>query len=184
MIEIEKRGILTQEKYHELLGFLHEHAENLGEDDKDVVYYIYDDKLLKVVNNLSKGNAKVSLKMNRLGGSVATKEIEVFFDQKDFSSIKEIFDTVGQAKQSIEGTQKRKNFVYKGCEIAVKWSPDYQYHFEIERVTECEQEVEAVEKDMDVVISELGLISMTNNEMQEFQRKIEESKYCVYVSTV
>jgi adenylate cyclase class IV len=175
MIEIEKRGLLIKEKYDELLAFLNEHAKSLGEDDKDVVYYIYDDKLLKVVNNLSKGNAKVSLKMNKLGDGIATKEIDVLFDQKDFSSIKEIFDTTSQAKQIIEGNQKRKNFMYKECEIAVKWSKDYGYHFEIEKVTDDEKNIDVLEKEINSVIDELDLISMTNDEIKEFQRKIEES---------
>lgn len=174
MIEIEKRGLLTKERYNQLLTFLGEYAKNLGEDDKDVIYYIYDDKLLKVVNNLSKGNAKVSLKMNELGGGVATKEIEVFFDQKDFFNIKEIFDTTSQAKQIIEGNQKRKNFMYKGCEIAVKWSKDYGYHFEIEKTTDDEKSIDILEKEINFIVDELGIISMTNDEIKEFQMNVEE----------
>lgn len=175
MIEIEKRGLLTIEKYQEVLSFLDQHAESLGEDDKDVVYYIYDDKLLKVVNNISKKNAKVSLKMNKLGDGVSTLETEVVFSSEDFSKMKYILDTVGQAKQIIRGEQKRKNYKYKECEIAMKWSKDYGYHFEIEKVTENEQDVNTLEKEINLVMEGLGLISMTNDEIKEFQRKIEES---------
>lgn len=174
MIEIEKRGLLTKEKYDELLAFLNGHAKSLGEDDKDVVYYIYDDKLLKVVNNISKGNAKVSLKMNKLGDSVATKEIEVSFGQSDYIKMKKILDIVASAPKIIEGTQKRKNFMYNDCEIAVKWSKDYGYHFEIEKVTDDEKNIDVLEKEINSVIDELGLVSMTNDEIKEFQRKIEE----------
>ncbi len=174
MLEIEKRGLLTEEKYKELLSFLNIHGKSLGEDDKDVVYYIYEDKLLKVVNNLSKKSAKVSLKMNKLGDGISTLETEVVFNQEDFSKMKYIFDTVGQAPQIIEGLQKRKNYIYKECEIAVKWSKDYGYHFEIEKVTDEKENVDALEKEIDIVVKELGLVSMTNDEVKEFQRKIEE----------
>lgn len=174
MIEIEKRGLLTKEGYEDILSYLNENAESLGEDNKDVVYYIYDDKLLKVVNNLSKGNAKVSLKLNKLGDSVASKEIEAVFDQKDYSRMKEILGIVAGAPKVIEGTQKRKNFMYKGCEIALKWSKDYQYHFEIEKMTEAEGDVPQLEEEINVVLDELQLTAMTNDEIKEFQRKIEE----------
>lgn len=173
MIEIEKRGLLTLEKYNELLSFLDKNAESLGEDDKDVVYYIYSNKLLKVVNNLSKKNAKVSLKMNKLGDGASTFETEVVFSSDDFEKMKYIFDIVGQSPQTIEGGQKRKNYFYQGCEIAMKWSKDYGYHFEIEKVTENKEDVIRMEQDISNVANELGLSPMTDEEIKNFQRKIE-----------
>ena len=173
MIEIEKRGLLTLEKYNDILSFLDKNAESLGEDDKDVVYYIYPDKLLKVVRNLSKKNAKVSLKMSKLGDGASTLETEVVFSSEDFEKMKYIFDIVGQAPQIIEGGQKRKNYVYKECEIAVKWSKDYSYHFEIEKVTENKEDVEKLEEDIVTTANELGLILMTDEEIKDLQRKIE-----------
>lgn len=174
MIEIEKRGLLAEEKYNELLSFLDVHAKSLGEDNKEIVYYIYDDKLLKVVNNLSKDSAKISLKMNKLGDGVATLETEVEFDSRDYSKMKYIMDIIGKAPQTIEGIQKRKNFIYKDCEIAMKWSKDYGYHFEIEKVTEDSNEVKELEKEIDSVLEELKIVAMTNDEIKEFQKKIEE----------
>jgi adenylate cyclase class IV len=174
MIEVEKRGLLTEEKYNELFAFLDKHAESLGEDDKEVVYYIYDDKLLKVVNNLSKGNAKISLKMNKLGDSVAMLENEIIFSSEDFQKMKDILGSITNPSQIIEGEQKRKNYVYKGCEIAVKWSKDYKYHFEIEKVIENKDDVSEVEKELDGVVEELGLVSMTNDELKQFQQKVQD----------
>ncbi len=175
MIEVEKRGLLTEEKYNELLAFLDEHAENLGEDDKDVVYYIYDDKLLKVVNNISKKNAKVSLKMNKLGDGVAALENEVTFSADDFSKMKDILGSIANPNQIIEGEQKRKNYVYKGCEIAVKWSKDYKHHFEIEKMIENKDDASEVEKELDGVVEELGLVSMTNDELKQFQQEVQNN---------
>jgi adenylate cyclase class IV len=175
MIEVEERGLLTEEKYNELLAFLDKHAESLGEDDKDVVYYIYDDKLLKVVNNISKKNAKVSLKMNKLGDGVATLENEVTFSADDFSKMKDILDTIANPNQIIEGRQKRKNYKYKECEIAVKWSKDYKYHFEIEKILESEVGVNSAENELDVLVEELGLVSMKNDELKQFQQKVQDN---------
>lgn len=173
MIEIEKRGLLSLEKYNELLSFLDKSAESLGEDDKDVVYYIYPDKLLKVVHNLSKKNAKISLKMNKLGDGSSTLETEIVFSSEDFKNMKYILDVIGQAPQVIEGTQKRKNYIYKECEIAVKWSKDYGYHFEIEKVTEDKDTIEKIEKEIESVSEDLGVVTMTNEEIKQLQIKIE-----------
>ncbi len=173
MIEIEKRGLLSLEKYNELLSFLDKSAESLGEDDKDVVYYIYPDKLLKVVHNLSKKNAKVSLKMNKLGDGASTLETEVVFISEDFKNMKYILDVVGQAPQTIEGNQKRRNYIYKDCEIAVKWSKDYGYHFEIEKVTENKNNIEKMEKEIESIAEDLDVVLMTNEEIKQLQIKIE-----------
>lgn len=174
MIEIEKRGLLTEEKYLEVKAFLHNNAEDLGEDDKDVLYYIYDDKLMKIVNNLSHGNAKISLKMNKLGDGIATKEIEVSFDSKKFSDMEEIVNVIASPKQVIKGLQKRHNFLYEECEIAMKWSKDYGYHFEIEIITDKEEEVEILEKKIDITGQKLGITFMSNEEIREFQRNVEQ----------
>lgn len=176
MIEIEKRGLLSEEQYNEVTLFLNSHAESLEDDDKDLVYYIYDDKLLKVVQNISKRTAKVSLKMNTLGGGPAAQETEVFFNFDDFSNIKYIFDTIGNHRQVITGVQKRKNFLYKGCEIAVKWSNDYGYHFEIEKLTDTKENIKNIEEEIEVLAQELKLTLLSEAELQEFQRKVEESK--------
>ncbi len=174
MIEIEKRALLTEEKYNETLAFLVSNGEDLGADDKDVVYYIYDDKLLKLVHNMSKGNAKVSLKMNKLGDAVAVEEYEIPFEQDKFTEMKMIFGAIVSPKQIIEGKQLRRNFSYKGCEIAMKWSKDYGYHIEIEIVTEDKDKVEVFEATLDTVLLELGIIAMSNDEIKEYQRKVEE----------
>lgn len=52
-IEIEHRALLNEEEYRQLGPFLRAHGEDLGEDDKDVHFFLIPDKLLKVTNNIS-----------------------------------------------------------------------------------------------------------------------------------
>lgn len=176
MLEIEKRGFLTEEKYNELLIFLNKNGESLGADDKDAVYYIYPDKLLKVVNNISKQNAKVSLKMNKIGEGSAFPETEVFFDQKDFEKMKYILDTIAKPEKVMDGIQKRKNFEYKGCEIAIKWSEAWGFHFEIEKMVSEQSEVKKAEKELHNVADELGIKILTDEELKEFAKKAEKNE--------
>jgi adenylate cyclase class IV len=175
MLEIEKRGFLTEEKYNELLIFLDKNGESLGIDDKEVVYYIYPDKLLKVVNNISKQNAKVSLKMSKIGESSTFPETEIFFDQKDFEKMKYILDTVAKPEKVMSGIQKRINFEYKGCELAIKWSEAWGFHFEIEKMVNGHNEVEKAEKELHNVADELGIKILTDKELKEFTKKAEKN---------
>lgn len=175
MLEIEKRGFLTEEKYNWLLDFLGKNGKDLGIDDKDVVYYIYPDKLLKVVNNLSKQNAKVALKMSKIGEGSAFPETEVFFDQKDFEKMKYILDIVAKPEKVMGGIQKRKNFEYKGCEFAIKWSEAWAFHFEIEKMVSEQSEVKKAEKELHNVTDELGIKILTDEELKEFAKKAEKN---------
>jgi adenylate cyclase class IV len=175
MLEIEKRGFLTEEQYNNLLDFLNKNGKSLGADDKDVVYYIYSDKLLKAVHNISKGNAKISLKMNKIGASSVFPETEVFFSENDFDKIKLIFEKITEPDKVMKGIQKRKNFLYKGCEFAIKWSKEWGYHFEVEIVVKDENEVSKAEEKLEEVAKELEIKILTENELKEFTKKAEES---------
>ena len=176
MLEIEKRGFLTEEKYNELLNFLEKKGTSLGMDDKEVVYYIYPDKLLKVVNNISKQNSKVSLKTSKVGEGSAFPENEVFFDQKDFEKMKYIFDTIAKPEKIMDGIQKRRNFEYNGCELAIKWSETWGFHFEIEKMVSNHGEVEKAEKELHNVADELGIKILTDKELKDFTQKAEKNE--------
>jgi hypothetical protein len=65
-VEIELRARFDQDKHNELLGYLHKHAEDLGTNNKHLFFYVLPDKLLKVVENLSAGTAKISLKTSKI----------------------------------------------------------------------------------------------------------------------
>ncbi len=59
MFEIEFRAEFNKERFDELKKYLDAHAKNLGDDDKDCYYYIFSDKLLKLVHNTSQKTAKI-----------------------------------------------------------------------------------------------------------------------------
>lgn len=54
-IEIEYRALLTEEQFLELRSFLNNKAKLLGNDNKDTLFYIWNDKeVIKVVQNAGK----------------------------------------------------------------------------------------------------------------------------------
>lgn len=178
MLEIEKRGILTKKEYDNLLHFFEKKAISLGDDNKDVVYYIYNNKLLKIVDNASKGNSKISLKMNKIGNGSVFPETEVIFSRKDFEKVKFILDTITNPEKIMTGIQKRKNFIYKNCEFAVKWSKYWGYHFEVEKLVEVEdkEKIRQANNDLDSITKELNIKTMSDNELKIFTKKAEKLK--------
>lgn len=175
MLEIEKRGFLTEAEYNNLLDFLEKNGQNLGADDKDVIYYIYPDKLLKLVKNISKGNTKISLKTNKIGEGSVFPETEVFFAKDDFDKLKIILDRIVQPEKVMEGIQKRRNFKYKDCELAVKWSKEWGFHFELELVVDSEAHIQVAENKLDEIAKELNIKIMTEQELKDFTKKAEKN---------
>lgn len=173
-IEVEFRTHLTEGQYLSLMDFLLKKGEDLGQDDKDTYFFIFKDKLLKVVNNLSKKSGKIVLKLNKLGNGSGFEEIEIPIAQDQVDQTAKLFKLLNLPAQLIHNEQKRRNFVYKGVEISVKYSDDWGYHAELEIVVGDQIEKETAVLKIEVVAKELGLKLMTDEEIFEFTQRIEE----------
>ena len=176
MYEIEHRAVLTGEAYKELAEKLEREATLLGSDDKEVSYYIFPDKLLKVVRNVSKGTAKLSLKLTALGAGSSFREFEVPFPEDSFETMKSICENVSTPDQVISGTQKRTNYDYQGVEIALKWSEDWGYHVEFEIMIPDLSEEEAADARIHTVAAELSVPLMTEEEVGAFSALVRAKK--------
>ena len=170
-IEIEYRSILSEEDYNRVMNFLLENGEDLGEDDKDSSFYILDKKLLKVVKNISKNSAKISLKLQEVGDGSGQEEFEYDIPIESVETAKEVFKHLG-FKERIDSYQKRHNFIYKGIEFAVKYSKDWSYHIEMEILTDSEDERAEAERKIEDVAKELGIKLMTDEEQKRLVEEI------------
>ncbi|MEK7094380.1 MAG: hypothetical protein AAB903_03530 [Patescibacteria group bacterium] len=173
MFEVEFRSKFNEETYHRVKEYLDQHAQILGEDDKDAYYYIFTDKLLKVVHNVSKKTAKISLKLNRIGEGSVFPEIEFYFPEQEFQTACELFKLLNLPAKVMYGPQKRINYLYQDCEIALKFSDAWGYHLEIEQVVDSLDKKSVVEAQIRTVSAELGISLMTEEELKEFTRKAE-----------
>jgi len=172
-IEIEFRSMFTKTEYDRLKIFLNKNAKDLGEDDKDVYFFLFPDKLLKVVNNISKGSAKIVLKLNRIGKGSNFEEIEIPISQDFVEKAVEVFTKLAITDNIMHTPQTRNNYFYKGVEIALKWSPVWQYHLELEIVVNNESKKEKAEQKIRKVADELHLRLMTEEELAKFVEKVE-----------
>jgi adenylate cyclase class IV len=112
-IEIEHRCLINLEQYDKLHEFLLCHSsQDLGEDDKNVFFFILPDKLLKVTHNISKETAKITLKLSKIGVSNDFEEIEIPINPIDIQLAVNIFKKLGFT-QIQESFQKRHNFIYQ-----------------------------------------------------------------------
>lgn len=174
MIEVEQRGLLTKEEFERVESYLRAHATHLNEDHKYVEYFIYGDKLLKIIRNDSRQNATLSLKLNTLGNGALFKELECSLPWNQFSTLQEIMHAITTPDQVITGTQKRENFMLDSVEIALKWSEDWGYHFELEvKIDEETESARALEL-MGHVAEKLGVTIMSEAEVKEFSQKVRE----------
>ncbi|MBU6214796.1 CYTH domain-containing protein [Patescibacteria group bacterium] len=172
MYEIEHRAVLSEEAYRELAERLAREAVLLGSDDKEVSYYIFPDKLLKVVRNVSKGTAKLSLKLTALGAGSSFREFEVLFPEESFETMKNICENISTPDQVINGTQKRTNYEYLGVEIALKWSEDWGYHVEFEIMVSDLSEKESADARIREAAAALAVPLMTEEEVAAFSAKV------------
>jgi len=174
-IEIELRSVFGEKKHDELKEFLDKNAEDLGEDDKDVYFFLLPDKITKVTHNVSKKTAKIVIKLNRIGrGTSDFEEIEIPINPFDFDKAVKLFSAL-PFDQIQNSYQKRHNYLLEGVEIALKWTDSWGYHIELEIVVNDKAKREEAENKIRKVAEKLGVQIMSEEELKDFTKKIDEN---------
>lgn len=182
-IEIEFRSMFDEDKYNSLKDFLSKNAQDLGKDDKDVHFFIFPDKLLKVSDNVSKGSAKITLKLNRIGKGSNFEEIEVPINRADVGKIAHMFGALNVTDNIMHNFQTRHNYIYKGVELALKYSDIWKHHLELEVVIESQSRKPEAEKKIREVADELEVRLMTEQELEKFVEKVEKENKKVKITS-
>lgn len=174
-IEIELRSVFDEKKHNELKEFLGKNAEDLGEDDKDVFFFLLPDKITKATHNVSKKTAKIVIKLNRIGrGTSDFEEIEIPINPSDFDKAVKLFSAL-PFDQIQNSYQKRHNYLLDGVEIALKWTESWGYHMELEIVVDNVAKREEAENKIRKVAEKLGVQIMSEEELKDFTKKIDEN---------
>lgn len=173
-IEVEFRARFDEDKYKELELFLKAKAEDLGKDDKNVFFFIFPDKLLKVVDNVSKKTAKIVLKLNKIGLGSDFEEIEIPISSSEVSKAVNMLSLLNLGADLMESFQKRHNYRYKGVEVALKYSNHWGYHLEIETMIDSLEQKKEAEQKIKEVAKELDIHLMTDEELKAFTQEAEE----------
>lgn len=178
-VEIEMRARFDQTKYGQLLGLLHEDAVDLGENDKDIHFYVLPDMLLKVVHNITAGTGKISLKTNKIGRGEAFPEDEIEIAAADVDTAVRIFQHLGFAHTMHRAYNERHDFSYRGVEIAVKHSDAWGHHAEFEvLLNDAPSESDKADAVARIrqVAGDLGVELMSEQELAEFAAEFERKQ--------
>lgn len=175
-IEIEMRAIFDEKKFNSLKTFLDKNAKYLGPDDKNVHFYIFPDKLFKITDNISKKNAKLTLKLSKIGQGSDFEEIEFPIKRMDIEKAIKMFDSLKMTDNIIRSFQSRHNYLFNGVELALKFSLNWKHHLEFEVMIDDISKKEEAEKKIYEVAKKLGVKIMTEEELKKFVKKIEDEK--------
>lgn len=170
--EVELRAQFDKARYNELMWQLDRLAKDLGQDDRINYIFIFPSKFLKVVHATSQAKAKLAFKSGHLGKSRSFKEIEVGFDVKKFSDMVSIFKQLDLPAKVHKTAQVRHNYLYRGVEIAMKYSKNWGYHAELEVMVDSISRRAKAEAKIRAVAKELGIKLMSNKKIIELRRKI------------
>lgn len=174
-IEVEVRSLFDEHKYNELTEFLNANAKDLGQDDKDTYFFMLPTKVVKAVHNISKNTAKIVIKLTRVGtGTNDTEEIEIPIAPVDFDKSVRLFKELS-FDQVQRAYQKRRNYLYKGAELALKYSESWGYHLEIELMIADKSEQADAEAQLGEIAKELGVKILTPEEQTAFVNKVDSS---------
>ncbi len=174
-IEIELRSTFDEKKHNELKEFLDKNAKDLGEDDKDVYFFLLPDKITKAVHNVSKKTSKIVIKLNRIGrGTSDFEEIEISINSSNFDKAVKLFSAL-PFDQIQNSYQKRHNYLLEGVEIALKWTDSWGFHMELEIMVDDKAKREDAENKIRKVAEKLGVQIMSEEELKDFTEKVDEN---------
>jgi len=146
-IEVEHRGLLTEEKFKELNKFLKKNGKFLGEKDRfSVIYFPYGEREnfdlrsnkdvpIDLRVRITNQKAELVLKYGKWGGNDARKEFSFPIETKKFGEMIEFLDALGFYYGALQAT-KTFLYKYKGAEIALVKVPGWGYYFEVEVLTD------------------------------------------------
>lgn len=173
-IEIEMRSMFDKGKHDNLKKFLDENAKDLGEDNKDVNFYILPNIFAKVTKNTSRDTAKMTLKLNRPGrGSSDFEEIEFPINLDDFEKASKLMENL-PFDEVQNSYQERHNYMYKGVELALKYTKSWGYHLELEILVDDKKHQEVAEEKIQEVAKELGVKVLSEKELDEITKRIDD----------
>ncbi|WP_329133484.1 hypothetical protein OG552_16080 [Streptomyces sp. NBC_01476] len=177
--EIEMRARFDQHAHDRLISRLERDGEDLGCDDKRIYFYVLPDKLLKVTDNTAAGSAKITLKTSRIGQGSAFPETEIPIAREDVAAAVRIFNALGFESEMHEAFNQRRNFRFRGVEIAVKWSQAWGHHAEFEVLLDDapgQTALDEAEARIRTVAQELDVSLMSEQELADFTEAFEAAE--------
>ncbi len=175
MHEIELRGRLDELEFVQLKAKLDYLSVGMI-NDKNSQFFDFKNGILKVSEHIQQQKIVLSLKIGDETDS-NLEEYEVDFFHGQFLQIIELIVKLGYSKRELVN-QKRIDYKIDDVNIAIKHTPDWGYHFEIEKVIDSHSHAYNVGKTRKYLIDfckSLGITPMTKSELTNFLNSINKT---------
>jgi adenylate cyclase class IV len=164
LIEVELRGLMSPEQYQSLIRRLNEEGVPVEADDKDTYFFNFPRGIFKVCDEISKDQGKLSLKIGS-EETGALQEQEIVVGREQVPAFRNFFANLGYTDFHLV-PQKRQNFFLPDSTLSLKFTEDFQHHFELEgELLEDESEVPAERERLKGICREYGLTPMEPEEI-------------------
>lgn len=172
-IEVELRGLLTHEQYDALIARLEREGTVAEEDDKDTFFFNFPRGIFKICDDISKNRAKLSLKIGS-EETGALNEKEIIVGREQVKNFLDFFGALGYSEYH-HVPQKRKNYFLDGATLSLKFTPDFQFHFELEGdILDDPGLVEDEKKRLRTICGTYDIVPMEPEEIAERVKEIRK----------
>lgn len=184
-VEIEHRGILTNEKFKQLNKFFQTKGKFLGKKKRFSVIYFLTNKKIKKIEELK--NEKIDLriritnkktelvmKYGKWGATEARREFLFLIKSEQFDQMIEFLKILGFYQGVLNATETYL-YKYRGIDFALVKVPSWGYYFEAEIMGEKRQ----IKKLNEKILTEskkLGLEIFTNNALCQLLDQLNNRK--------
>jgi predicted adenylyl cyclase CyaB len=163
--EVEFRGTLTKKQYLKLADYLNINCKQSQPDNKTTHFFVTKGFILKVIESESKTTANITVKVGDETSNIL-EELEIPIAVSDVGKSVELFKKLGFKDVNVV-KQKRVNYKYNSCDISLKYTADWGYHFEIEACAKNVIEARKKKTHLNKVCSELGLKPMNPKQIRD-----------------
>jgi adenylate cyclase class IV len=162
-IEIEVRGLLSEEEYYRVNTFLKENGTFKEEKNRTLIDYStylpnegVRDRTKDIRVRMTNGVPEIVVKLGSWGGSESRRELSFKGVSGDFDTLVEIFGHLGLSR-GVLAERHTLAYEYKGIEFALVTVPNHSYYFEAEKMANASEDVASVEEEIKLVCAEIGL---------------------------
>jgi adenylate cyclase class IV len=178
MIEVEKRALLDKESYVSVFDALVQRgAVDKGKKDTETLFFISSDWQMKVQRSVKDHTAKIAWKSEGSNGAEARQEIELPIGYEDTEVASKLLAKLVPQAEQYPTVQQRDDFELDGILVSLKYSDDWGYHIEFDKVVRTKKGVERALEEITTLAQKLDVTLLTPEEETAFvKRKMKEAK--------
>jgi len=164
MLEVELRGTLSEAEFIMLKDKLIHEADSSRADNKVTYFFVTHGFILKVTQPDGEADAFITVKIGDETVNVL-EELDIAIPSESVNDALKLLRSLGFDEVN-KVVQRRTNYVLGSFELALKYTDDWGYHFELEGAAANHEEADGVRKQLEKMCREYGLHAMSPEEIR------------------